>query len=272
MEQKHESSLSLCRNADPPYRADLARQQNTIGARLREARKNKKLTIAELAQKLEAYGIHLKNPSVSRWETGETVPNAYQLVALCHVLQIENGLSYFTGEIQGQPELLNAEGRRMLSAFREFLESRPAYTQSGRMRMIQMPVSLLSASAGFGDYLDEENFELQDFPEKSVPAGADFAVRVNGDSMEPLYRDGQLVWVEVCTSLTPGETGLFVADGEGFVKTYDERLPEEADREAYLDSSGVLHPQVILISQNKAYPPRIITPDQSFRIVGRVLR
>ena len=41
--------------------------------------------------------------------------------------------------------------------------------------------------------------------------------------------------------------------------------------EEYLDSDGVLHPQVVLISQNKAYPPKIITPAMDFRVVGRVL-
>ena len=43
------------------------------------------------------------------------------------------------------------------------------------------------------------------------------------------------------------------------------------DHEKYLDADGVLHPQIILISQNKEYQPKIITPDMDFRIVGRVL-
>ena len=40
------------------------------------------------------------------------------------------------------------------------------------------------------------------FPEKSVPKGADFGVRVSGDSMEPVYHDGQIVWVEECETVT----------------------------------------------------------------------
>ena len=55
------------------------------------------------------------------------------------------------------------------------------------------------------------------------------------------------------------------------IKTYDERLPDEQEREMYLDSNGVLHPQIVLISQNEKYGPKIIKPGMNFRIIGRVL-
>lgn len=64
-----------------------------------------------------------------------------------------------------------------------------------------MPVSNLAVSAGTGEFLEEGNFEMVSFPEKSVPKGADFGVRVSGDSMEPVYHDGQIVWVEECETL-----------------------------------------------------------------------
>ncbi len=44
-----------------------------------------------------------------------------------------------------------------------------------------------------GTFLDEENFETISLPFKSaVPDRADFGVRVCGDSMEPVYHDGQI--------------------------------------------------------------------------------
>ena len=127
-----------------------------------------------------------------------------------------------------------------------------------------MPVSLLPASAGTGDYLDDECFEKKTFPASSVPEGADFAVPVDGDSMEPLYKDGQLAWIQATSSLNVGDVGLFTVDGHGFIKNYDEKEPDEEHPEEYLDSNGVLHPQVILISQNKEYEPKIITPNMMF--------
>ena len=88
--------------------------------------------------------------------------------------------------------------------------------------MVTMHVSLFAASAGYGDYLDDEKFEMMEFPANTVPDGAQFAVPVDGDRMEPLYKDGQLVWVQQCTDLNVGDVGLFVVDGHGYIKTYDE--------------------------------------------------
>ena len=56
------------------------------------------------------------------------------------------------------------------------------------LKYIEMPVSNLAVSAGTSEFLNEGNFEVVSFPEKSVPKGADFGVRVSGDSMEPVYQ------------------------------------------------------------------------------------
>lgn len=159
----------------------------------------------------------------------------------------------------------------MLNNYREFLESNPRYTINYQVAMIEMPVSLLPASAGYGDFLDDENMEAREFPASSVPDGADFAVPVDGDSMEPLYQDGQLAWIQLTPSLNVGDVGLFIVDGHGYIKTYDEQEPDEEVYEDFLDCDGFLHPQIVLISQNRDYDPKIITPSMDFRIVGRVL-
>ena len=54
-------------------------------------------------------------------------------------------------------------------------------------------------------------------------------------------------------------------------KAYGEREPDESEREEYLDSSGVLHMQPVLISYNEKYAPRPVTPSSRFKICGRVL-
>ena len=268
-ENKKPSRLNT--GAAARLRADLARKQNLLGTRLAAARKRQGLTQGELSSLLRSCGVNVQTPAVNKWEKGETVPNAYQLLALMQALSVEEGFSFFTGPAVPPKERLNAEGRRMLKSYREFLESKTRYTVSEKLVMIEMPVSRLPASAGYGDYLDGELFDMQKFPESAVPDGADFAVPVDGDSMEPLYRDGQLVWVRKCACLNVGEVGLFVADGQGYLKTYDEQTPDEAERDDYTDSSGFVHPKVVLISQNEAYAPKVITPFTDFRIIGRVL-
>ena len=64
---------------------------------------------------------------------------------------------------------------------------------------------------------------------------------------------------------------MFVYDGEGYLKSYGEREPDESDRDAFTDSYGRLHMQPVLISYNKEYSDRIISPEQGFRVIGRVL-
>ena len=83
------------------------------------------------------------------------------------------------------------------------------------IRYLDMPVSDLPVSAGTGAFLDEGNFEMVSFPESSIPDGAEFGVRVSGDSMEPVYHDGQIVWVQQCETLRPGEVGVMIYDGQG---------------------------------------------------------
>ena len=182
--------------------------------------------------------------------------------------------SFFMSEGKGQQ--LNDEGLKKLYAYRDDLIASGKYKpvpkrRENPIRMIEMPVSTLGASAGSGEFLSGENIELMRFPENSVPARADFAIRVVGDSMEPVYQNHQLVWVQVCSELTPGEVGIFVLDGEGYIKAYGEREPDESEREEYLDSSGVLHMQPVLISYNEKYAPRPVTPSSRFKICGRVL-
>ena len=89
--------------------------------------------------------------------------------------------------------------------------------------------------------------------------------------MEPVLHDGQYAWVEECTRLNPGEVGLFVVDGEGFIKVYDEQEPEGDDAEDFTDSEGIRHPQPVLVSCNEDYAPKVIGTGMNFRIVGRVL-
>ncbi len=246
------------------YDAEKARERNEIGARLTEARRALRMTQGELAAALGLRGVRVQTAAVSKWEKGDSVPNAYQLAAACDAL----GMALF-----GPEERLNDEGRRMLAGYRGYLESLPAYRRRAAAAgsTVEMSVSILPASAGFGEALDSNLFERRPFPASSVPAGASFAVRVSGDSMEPVLQDGQYAWVEECSVLRPGEVGLFVVDGEGFVKVYDEREPEGGDAEDFTDSEGVRHPQPVLVSCNEAYAPKVITAGMDFRIIGRVL-
>ena len=83
---------------------------------------------------------------------------------------------------------------------------------------------------------------------------------------------GQIIWVQLCKQLRPGDVGIFEYDGNGYVKMYDEQYPEETFLDEYTTSDGQVLPQPVLVSYNEAYAPRPVNPNTSFCIIGRVLK
>ena len=85
------------------------------------------------------------------------------------------------------------------------------------------------------------------------------------------YHDGQIVWGKQCDRVNIGEVGIFIYDGEGYIKVYDEQEPDEEQREAFSDSYGTMYMQPVMISYNQKYAPRVISAQAGFQVVGRVL-
>lgn len=255
-----------------PYSVSKERERNMIGKRIAEERAKANLSRPEFVKLLQKVGIDVVPEALRKWEHGERIPNGYQLLAICAVLGIDDVL--YTFDSSYIPPL-NEEGRKKVREYSEDLAACGKYRVETKQEIdveyIDMPLSAMPASAGTGMFLDEDQFDRISVPKDSVPRGADFGVRVSGDSMEPKYYDRQIVWVQKCDSLMPGEVGIFLYDGEGYLKMYDEREPDEADAELFTDSQGVLHKQRVLVSFNKKYDPKIVSPNAVFQIAGRVL-
>ncbi len=77
-----------------------------------------------------------------------------------------------------------------------------------------------SVSAGTGVYLDDTQTSEISVPDNERTRIADFALRINGNSMEPRYHDGDIVLVEDTDSVEVGELGIFVLDGNGYFKQF----------------------------------------------------
>ena len=82
----------------------------------------------------------------------------------------------------------------------------------------------MKASAGMGYDLDNADewcdVRIYDCPEAYE---ADFAVEVDGDSMEPDYHDGEIVFVRLSEDVPVGAVGLFIHDGRGYIKERGEK-------------------------------------------------
>lgn len=76
----------------------------------------------------------------------------------------------------------------------------------------------LPASAGSGVQLDESFTEPMQIKHTPIAERANYAVRVSGDSMEDIYRDGDIVLVETCPDVAIGEIGIFIVNDQGYIK------------------------------------------------------
>ena len=111
----------------------------------------------------------------------------------------------------------------------------------------------LPVSAGIGQFLDSDRFSEIEVGDE-VAASADFGVRVAGDSMEPLYLDGQIIWIHKQDTLEEGEIGIFFLDGEAYVKKYHQT-----------DSD------IQLISLNSKYSPINVSSESTLKTFGKVV-
>ena len=258
------------------YNANTERQQNVIGRRIAEMRTNADLSLADLSGLMSKVGVKVGAAAINKWEMGESAPSSYQLFAICAVFGIRDPRAMFDSTYSSERPRLNEAGRQKLLEYeRDLIDSgnySPVVKKEAKIiQYREMPVSNLPASAGTGAFLDEVSFDKVLVPTDSVPQGADFGVRVSGDSMEPNYQDGEIVWVQRCESLVPGEVGVFLYDGDGYLKVYEEQEPSTDVAERFTDSQGVLHKQRVLVSLNKKYDPKVVSPDAVFVIAGRVL-
>lgn len=116
----------------------------------------------------------------------------------------------------------------------------------------ELPEYDLPISAGTGEFLDSDRYEMVTYI--NVPRGASFAVRVSGDSMEPDYSDGDKVFVRLQPYVDSGEIGVFVLNGEGYIKKL-------------ISENGTCR----LVSSNPKYLPIVLKEYDEFRVVGKVL-
>ncbi|HGJ6621984.1 TPA: helix-turn-helix domain-containing protein [Streptococcus pneumoniae] len=107
------------------------------------------------------------------------------------------------------------------------------------------------ASAGTGQYLNDVRVERIELP---VDVDADFVIPIKGDSMEPDYQDGDLVFIQTSVDLNDGVIGVFNYNGEAYIK----QLVIDED-------------QAYLHSLNPEYKDMPITPETDFRIIGEVV-
>ncbi len=49
------------------------------------------------------YGVEITRTALNKWELGKAVPSAYQLLAVCAALHLEDGFDYFVSNTKRPP-------------------------------------------------------------------------------------------------------------------------------------------------------------------------
>ncbi len=84
-------------------------------------------------------------------------------------------------------------------------------------KVISLRLSEQSAAAGTGTYLGPEQFRTIYVKESDIARRAAYCIPVSGDSMEPVYRDGDILLVS-SEQAKIGDIGIFTLSGKGYVK------------------------------------------------------
>lgn len=202
----------------------------TFGERVQARRRELDMSRAELAALL---GISLS--AVSNYETGVSFPKEGILLRMFDCLEIDPNTLFQDSYRAGNLILTNQErtflkGYRSLSAlgrdtvntmldalcsYQEELEAAPG---GGKEEPRVIPLYRSPAAAGYAAPAFGEDFDYISVSD-DVPRGAEFAVRIQGDSMIPYIADGSVVYVNH-DPLKDGDVGIFYVDGDILCKQY----------------------------------------------------
>lgn len=195
---------------------------------LKEGRKKAGLTQAEAGEK-----IGIKQTTLSGYENGASEPDLDTLLALFKIYDI-NGPAILN-EVLGSEFSPNAEvipsheEKELIKKYRsldvwerkivlDLVDGlwRRASAETTKL----VPFFPQLASAGVGQIVfDDLPVEQIRIPENST---ADFALMIRGDSMEPKFSDGETVLVKRTDKAEPGEIGIFLVNGESYIKEFQQ--------------------------------------------------
>ncbi|MGJ0973768.1 XRE family transcriptional regulator [Enterococcus avium] len=225
-----------------------------VGEQIKKFRERRNMTQDDLAEKLGT-----TRQSISRYEIGERKANQDILFALSDILGVAVD-DFFPAAKEGITTIYNQLAPPRQEKVYNFAERQLEEQNRGNVvhfpKKEKLPTIKNSASAAnptelvYGDtVVEEEEFER-------VPSSADFAVPIIGDSMEPVIRNGQFVFVKEQPDVEDGEIAIVEIDGDGVTC-----------KEVFKDYENQ---SIILRSINELYEDRVVSPEQ-IRIIGKVV-
>lgn len=216
--------------------------------RLKEKRTELGLSQSEIAQQLE-----ISRMSYSAWERGKTKPNHKNLSLLATILKVDE--SYFESEysIVQNYLLLTDENKLAAEDYVEQLLTSQSIAENVVSLYSYQVLSDIQLSAGPGEGLYDE-FETETVYSEDEYTGFDIATWISGNSMEPVYKDGEVALIR--------STG-FDYDGAVYALNWNGSL---YIKKLYREEDGFR-----MVSLNEDYTEKFIPYEDEPRIVGLVV-
>lgn len=225
--------------------------RQTLTYNLNALLKDKKIKAIDLAEK-----VGVSKSAVSHWLAGDNSPNIEVLAKICQIYDIKmsdilsdkTDFSYNEKTMIKKYRSLDQFGKKAVDDILNDEYERCLYIE--KEPSIKLRCSLLKASAGTGNWLDDEQMGTITVVDTPEARKADIVIEVDGDSMEPEYSSGDKVLVRLQPAVEIGEVGIFIMDGNGYIKKFAE------DR---------------LISLNTEYKDVYPSEYSDFRCIGKVI-
>lgn len=211
---------------------------------LKQLRLEASMTQKELAQKL-----NVSQNAIFNWENEKREPSLEMIDQIAYFFNVSS--SYLLGHTKLRNTLkyaldkatilhtdndylikivrlfstLNESGQQKAVKQIDLLSKIPEYQKASApgSKIIVLPYFRAGVSAGSGIFIlgneAEDEIELPDLPEYEA---ADFAIDINGDSMEPDFSHDDIALVQQDAELSPGDIGVFVINGDAFIKELGE--------------------------------------------------
>lgn len=163
---------------------------------------------------------------------------------------IHSGRGIDTNTLGALCEYLNCQPGDILEYVQQSQQTSAQSDKPVSAKYIYLDFPEMPASAGKGVLLEEECNTKFKVVSNDITKKADFVIRVSGDSMEPEYYHDDIVLVKKQPEINIGEIGIFVLNGEGYIKKYG------GDR---------------LVSLNKKYKDILLSDNDNCVCAGKVI-
>lgn len=204
----------------------------SFNTRIRERREQLNMTRNELAAK-----IGVTPSAISNYENAISSPKVELLYKLFEVLDCDanylyqDEMSELAYKNKTTPEefdniikkyrALNDHGKEIVDLIleKEYQNSKIKEINPTTTRLVNYYYKLASAGTGqiIFDSPPTSSIEIPD-----TYKNVDYAIGVNGDSMEPVYSDGDTLLVQMTNDIEIGDIGIFQIDGQCYVKKLGE--------------------------------------------------